>query len=73
MLLQDIWGVEVEGEQIGTLYFDGRKLKEWTMPQKLDKYEKIRIVGKGKGNQYTFMCNTNPFTRPIVTSNDCLL
>jgi NIMA (never in mitosis gene a)-related kinase len=45
----DIYGVEVHQEQIGTLYFDGRKLKEWKMPtvQKLDMYEKIRVVGKG--------------------------
>ena len=56
----NIWGAELaESEgvasdigsiRIGTLYFDGHRLKDWSIqtPQTLDKYEKIRIVGKGK-------------------------
>ena len=51
-----MWGADVSstegGEQsvpIGTLFFDGQKLKDWCnqTPQTLDKYEKISIVGQG--------------------------
>ena len=53
-LLQDIWGSPVDGgEKIGTLFFDGQKLKEWNAPtlMKLEKYERIRTVGKGNGER----------------------
>uniref|UniRef100_A0A1X7TPF2 Protein kinase domain-containing protein n=1 Tax=Amphimedon queenslandica TaxID=400682 RepID=A0A1X7TPF2_AMPQE len=50
----DIWGSPVDGgEKIGTLFFDGQKLKEWNAPtlMKLEKYERIKTVGKGAYGQ----------------------
>ena len=57
----DIWGAELSQSEvgvasdvgsirIGTLYFDGHRLKDWSIhtPQTLDKYEKIKTVGKGE-------------------------
>ena len=41
---------DVGSIRIGTLYFDGHRLKDWSIhtPQTLDKYEKIKTVGKGE-------------------------
>ena len=64
-MLQDIWGAELHQTsnnedgpvKIGTLYFDVQRLKDWCSAQndqmKLDKYEKIRIVGQGQCDMYS--------------------
>ena len=44
--------------RIGTLYFDGDKLKDWSAisQQTMALFERIRTVGKGKLNSCMYKC-----------------
>ena len=59
--------------KIGTLYFDGQRLKDWCnadSEMKLDKYEKIRLVGQGgihlMHEEFSHSCIVGAFGQAVL-------